>query len=619
MKKLKELLQSAPTLRKASHEDERLVIVIVGTSPIGIGWAIGQDDEEAHRYVVRFGAKVLSARQRNYPQIKRELWGMVTALKNEKEYLIGACVVVETDCLPLLGMITSCSTPDIAMLRWIAYIKSLNPEFKHIAGKDNIVADMLSRARYEDESQMIDESDDVGTKFYSISHVKGNYVCMSHPLELFLEDHYEGDWLLIGSYLSTLTKQDGWSEQEFKRIRRKAYGYFLRDGYLWKHPKQKGATPQRVICKKETQMKLMQEFHESLWARHRGVWATFSKLKEKYWWKGMYKDVSQFVESCVTCEMYSNVRHRDGLQPTYPLAMHYKWVVDLVTMPLGLWQMRYLVLAREDLTNQVEGRALRAKTTEAICKFLLEEVICRYGCVGKITADRGELDAKEAREFFSRLGIKLSLTTAYNPEGNGKSERGHPPIIKALAKACEGRVGEWPTLLPYALWADRTTHSSVTGYMLAELMYGQKPVMPIEETIPTWNVLPWQDGLSREELLALHIRQLERRPEDIEAAKEQLKNAKLKNKDYLDKHHRLRRKLIEKGDWVLVYNSSLDNQYTTMQKFSKRWFGPYVVNNVHENATYSLSELDGTKVKVSIAGKRIKIFKRREDSDPNNV
>lgn len=48
-------------------------------------------------------------------------------------------------------------------------------------------------------------------------------------------------------------------------------------------------------------MKLMQEFHDSLWAGHRGVWATFSKLKEKYSLKGMYKDVSQFVESCVTC------------------------------------------------------------------------------------------------------------------------------------------------------------------------------------------------------------------------------------------------------------------------------------------------------------------------------
>ena len=68
-------------------------------------------------------------------------------------------------------------------------------------------------------------------------------------------------------------------------------------------------------------------------------------------------------------------------------------MVDLVLMPMGVGQMKYLVLAREDLTNQVEGCALTNKMTEAVFNFLLEDVVCRYGCVGKIVADRGELDA----------------------------------------------------------------------------------------------------------------------------------------------------------------------------------------------------------------------------------
>ena len=56
----------------------RPMIIIVDTSPTGIGWwAVGQDDEDDRKYVIRFGAKVLSIRQRNYPQIKRELWGVV--------------------------------------------------------------------------------------------------------------------------------------------------------------------------------------------------------------------------------------------------------------------------------------------------------------------------------------------------------------------------------------------------------------------------------------------------------------------------------------------------------------------------------------------------------------
>ena len=55
-------------------------------------------------------------------------------------------------------------------------------------------------------------------------------------------------------------------------------------------------------------------------------------------------------------------------------------------------------------------------------------------------ADRGELDVIEARNFFQRYGVQLRLTTVYNHEANGKSERGHPPIIHALVKACKGKA-----------------------------------------------------------------------------------------------------------------------------------------------------------------------------------
>ena len=133
----------------------------VDTSPTGIGWVINQEGEDNARYVVRFGAKILSERQQRYAQVKWELWGIVSTVKMDKDYLIGSEVIIETDCLPILGMISGCATPDLAMLRWIAYIKSLNPEIRHIAGKKNVMADMLSRARFENESDMISEDEDV--------------------------------------------------------------------------------------------------------------------------------------------------------------------------------------------------------------------------------------------------------------------------------------------------------------------------------------------------------------------------------------------------------------------------------------------------------------------------
>jgi hypothetical protein len=123
----------------------------------------------------------------------------------------------------------------------------------------------------------------------------------------------------------------------------------------------------------------------------------------------------------------------------------------------------------------------------------------------KITADREELNAKEAREFFDKLEIKLSLTMASNLEANDKNEQGHSPIVKVLIKPCNGKINDWTTLLPFALWADRTTHSTIIGYMPVELMFGQKLIMPIEEIVPTRSVLPWKDGFSREDLLAIRI------------------------------------------------------------------------------------------------------------------
>ena len=57
-----------------------------------------------------------------------------------------------------------------------------------------------------------------------------------------------------------------------------------------------------------------------------------------------------------------------------------------------------------------------------------------------------------------------------------------------------------------------------TGYMPAELMTAQAPVMPTKTAIATWTMLPWKEEMSREELLAVRIRQVEGRPADIAEA-----------------------------------------------------------------------------------------------------
>ena len=112
------------------------------------------------------------------------------------------------------------------------------------------------------------------------------------------------------------------------------------------------------------------------------------------------------MASCIDCQLQSKVRYRDELHSIYPLAIHFQWIIDLIAMPLGLWDMKYLILAREQLSNFVEGRALRTKSSEGVCRFILEDIFSRYDTIERMRADRRELDAVEATSFFERYGVR---------------------------------------------------------------------------------------------------------------------------------------------------------------------------------------------------------------------
>ena len=43
--------------------------------------------------------------------------------------------------------------------------------------------------------------------------------------------------------MTTMTLDTAWTKEETNRIRKKAYRVFLRDGYIWKHPKKRNDIP----------------------------------------------------------------------------------------------------------------------------------------------------------------------------------------------------------------------------------------------------------------------------------------------------------------------------------------------------------------------------------------
>ena len=73
---------------------------------------------------------------------------------------------------------------------------------------------MLLKARFNDKEEMISLDEDIGFTFYKSSKKRVNVNAIVQVFSMFLEHNYDGEWLLIGRYLSTLRRSDEWSDQE---------------------------------------------------------------------------------------------------------------------------------------------------------------------------------------------------------------------------------------------------------------------------------------------------------------------------------------------------------------------------------------------------------------------
>ena len=56
-----------------------------------------------------------------------------------------------------------------------------------------------------------------------------------------------------------------------------------------------------VPDKKELRREILKEAHCSAYAMHPRSTKMYQNLKENYWWKGMKKDIAEYVFKCLTC------------------------------------------------------------------------------------------------------------------------------------------------------------------------------------------------------------------------------------------------------------------------------------------------------------------------------
>ena len=113
---------------------------------VGIGSVLIQEDDLGIDHPVCYFSKKLNRHQQAYSTIEKEALAIVLSLQHFEVYLDAAIkpIPVFTDHNPLT-FLHKTKSKNQKLLRWCLIIQEFDIEIHHVKGKENLVADALSR------------------------------------------------------------------------------------------------------------------------------------------------------------------------------------------------------------------------------------------------------------------------------------------------------------------------------------------------------------------------------------------------------------------------------------------------------------------------------------------
>ena len=118
----------------------------IDASDVGVGAVLLQDDNEGTEKPVSYFSKKLNKYQKKYSTIEKEALSLILALQQFEVYLTNSNgdIRVYTDHNPLV-FLDRFKTKNNRLFRWSLMIQPYALQIVHVSGKNNIIADALSR------------------------------------------------------------------------------------------------------------------------------------------------------------------------------------------------------------------------------------------------------------------------------------------------------------------------------------------------------------------------------------------------------------------------------------------------------------------------------------------
>ncbi len=414
---------------------------------------------------------------------------------------------------------------------------------------------------------------------------------------------------LVKEWLKDTTKRPaGFPNKKYRRFIKFAKQFFVDSkDRLYK----RGVDSQhKLVVEKDHRMYMMKASHDSL--GHKGIYSTKSLIEVRFWWPEMDRDIDWFIKSCRLCQIRQKKLLKIPPVATMTPSLFQKIHIDVMIMGVVSNQYRLVVAARDSLTRWLEARAIRNDNGETLGRFLLEEIICRWGCPKWIVTDNAGQFIAAVKWLNAKYGITGIRISAYNSQANGPVETGHWDMRQSMYKATGGDTRKWYWFLPQVIWADRITTRRGLGCTPYFAVTGAHPIIPLDIEEATWLVEYPDKIISTAELVGLRAKALAKHIQHIEEMRERVSAEKLAA---VRRYERVHEATIENydfqpGDLVLVRNTTVEKSLNT--KMSPRYLGPMVVVRRTKGGSYLCCEMNGAMFRGKIAQFRVVPFEARK-------
>lgn len=414
---LKKMLTSGQALK--IFDPREPITLSVDSSQNGMGAVILQNSQP-----VEFASCSLTHAQRGYAQIEKEFLAVHYGLTRFHQYVYGQTVTIETDHLPLLGIVKkglNDLTPRILRMRlrttFYDYVLVYKP------GSQLFIADTLSRA-YVDKP--CNEGDNFTIRDRDQIHaVVTGTLSNSKFRDTFTTATVNDPSLeILKSYIN-----NGWPQNKQSCVEPlKAFWSIKADLAIHNSIILKS---NQLVVPLSMRKHMISEIHKG----HLGISKCIERAKNSVYWPGYLSQIKDAVESCTTCQENTRASVHTRLEPydipEYPMQ-------TISTDIFHLLGREYLVTV-DRYSKWPSCTELRTSTSREIITILKQQFL-DFGRPETIISDNASYyTSNEFQSFMDTNDIKHITTSPYYSRSNGLAERMNQTIKTSLNKAIQSK------------------------------------------------------------------------------------------------------------------------------------------------------------------------------------